>query len=124
MLYEVTRLYEKGVKLERDAVAAAPKHVGNLTVRDWGDDKNAHKRNLRYADLKSVGVSGFPPRSLMARLMEPVLIFMGDRQFMLEGFEIDASGGAPVHYVQTWLISLPRVDESAPAATNPTPVPA
>lgn len=112
MLFEVTRIYEGGQRLDRDAIEAAPRQVGELLIQDWGDAANADKRNLAYADLKSVGVSGFPARSILPRLFEPRVVRMTARWFILEGWENEQVEPGGMRGVRAgWLVRFVPPDQ-------------
>lgn len=115
MLFEVVRLYEHGTRLTREEVEAAPRHVGELLIQDWGDAMNADKRNLRYADLKSVGASGFPPRSIVQRLCEPQVIRMTSRWYVLEGWENEVIADKVRGQRQAWLVRFVPVEQGGDA---------
>ena len=104
MLFEVLAIYRNGVRMTAEEIEASPRTLGNLQIRDWGDATNAFKRNIRFAEVISHKVgTGFPPHGLMGRLFDPVIVRMGDSQFLLEGIELAGEPEARVEYKQAWL---------------------
>jgi hypothetical protein len=101
MKFSVIQLREKGVRLGRDAIAAAEPLRGQLVIDDFVEGNN-EKRPLRQANIYEQLSSC--RRGILPPLFEPQIIRMTDRWFLLNGWQIEVEGKACVHYRQEWLV--------------------
>jgi len=86
MLVRVARLFEaNGVPLPRHrAVTARPEHVGMLSLSE-GHDREL-RRAVRSAYLRSQETGD----DVLPALRDAVVLWIGDRQMTITGFEQDA----------------------------------
>lgn len=103
MHFKLICLYKEGVLLDKDALAEAAPHVGNLVIEDWLDG-STFKRLVRYArlltDARSIPADIIPP------LFEPTVIKMTANQMTLQGYQIGTRDGGTIHYMQSWAVRM------------------
>lgn len=103
MHFKLICLYENGVQLDKDALAEAPTHVGNLVIEDWIEG-NAFKRPVRYARLLTETHN--IPADIIPPLFDPVVIKITANQLTMIGHQIGTRDGAAVHYLQSWAVRM------------------
>lgn len=108
MLARVARLFESdGVPLPRHrAVTARPEHVGMLSLSE-GHDRE-FRRTVRSAYLRCQDTGD----DILPALRDAVVLWIGDRQMTITGFEQDAITRRVVG--QSWYIEYgPRFSDRA-----------
>jgi hypothetical protein len=89
-----------GARRPSEECRADPGLKGTLTVSDIATG-NAERRPLRMASLSEPhGVN--LKRQLVAPLFDVELLRITSKGMLLRGFQIDASGKAPVQHAQEW----------------------
>jgi hypothetical protein len=102
MLYKLICLHRNGVPLTPEDLEQEPRYTGNLIIEDW-QQGGTFGRNVRQARLLDMKIPT-APRDLLAPLFDPQLVRMTNTQMTLHGYQINAEGGAAVHYAQSWVL--------------------
>lgn len=102
MRYIMMCLYENGVELTREQLAAAPRWSGDLHIEDWCSAENVFKHNIRKARL--LDPQSPHGRELLPPLFDPVVVKMTAEHMLLRGYQVRRIDEQAVHAAQCWLL--------------------
>lgn len=108
MHFKLICLYKDSVAIDKDKLAEASIHIGNLVIEDWVEG-NAFKRPVRYTRLMTE--THMVPSDIIPHLFEPIIVKMTTKQMTLMSYQMDMRTGAAVHYMQNWAVRMIARDE-------------
>ena len=110
MLFAVVKLRRQGRRLTRAEIEGQPRAIGELCFCAPPGPGNPLKRPTKVAELLGEAIGGIE-HTVIASLMEPVVVTITLAEMVLFGFEIDHVAGKPHEYAQGWLVRHVRPGE-------------